>query len=93
MRSNTITLYFDTIKRDRKERTYRMSSTQEAKQLLSFLRNILSGRDLSEMNQKVYRCAKCSAQFSREVNSSMGEFWVQFARTRLLLKTSHRCQP
>jgi hypothetical protein len=55
-----------------------MSTELEARQLLSFLRNILSERDLSEMNQKVYNCAKCSAQFSREVKPNMGEISVEF---------------
>ncbi|XP_058119766.1 serine/threonine-protein kinase 11-interacting protein [Anopheles coustani] len=66
--SSRITLTFDTMKRDKRERVYEMDPHDC--QLLEYrLRNILSKRPLSEMNQRLYKCVVCNAKFSREVNS------------------------
>lgn len=65
LRADTITLHFDMFKRDKKRRDYQIDRS-ECQKLEQVLRNILSSRPLSEMNQKLYRCAVCIAQFSRE---------------------------
>lgn len=65
--STSIVLLFDTIKKDKKTRTYDMEETS-CQDLEHFLRNILSKRPLSEMNQKLYKCVVCNATFSREIN-------------------------
>uniref|UniRef100_A0AAG5DCX1 LKB1 serine/threonine kinase interacting protein 1 N-terminal domain-containing protein n=1 Tax=Anopheles atroparvus TaxID=41427 RepID=A0AAG5DCX1_ANOAO len=66
--SSRITLTFDTMKRDKRERVYEMDPHDC--QLLEYrLRNILSKRPLSEMNQRLYKCVVCNAKFSREVNT------------------------
>lgn len=62
---DTIRIRFDTLKKDKKERTFRMEP-KECQELDEYLRNILSNRSLSEMNQVVFRCIGCNAKFSRE---------------------------
>lgn len=64
-RADTITLRFDTLKKDRKRREYKLEKAS-AHKLEQLLRTILANRPLSEMNQKLYRCAVCMAEFSRE---------------------------
>uniref|UniRef100_A0A182VSY4 LKB1 serine/threonine kinase interacting protein 1 N-terminal domain-containing protein n=1 Tax=Anopheles minimus TaxID=112268 RepID=A0A182VSY4_9DIPT len=66
--SSRITLTFDTMKRDKRERVYDMD-THECQLLENRLRNMLSQRPLSEMNQRLYKCVVCNAKFSREVNT------------------------
>lgn len=65
IKSDVIRIRFDTIKKDKKERTFQME-TKECQELDEYLRNILSKRPLSEMNQVVFRCMGCAAHFSRE---------------------------
>lgn len=65
IKSELLRIRFDTVKRDKKERTYRIEKGQ-AQRLDERLRNILSKRPLSEMNQIIFRCANCATQFSRE---------------------------
>lgn len=67
--STTIILLFDTIKRDKKSRTYEADELT-CQELEHYLRDILSKRPLSEMNQKLYKCVVCNATFSREVNQN-----------------------
>ncbi|XP_065078704.1 serine/threonine-protein kinase 11-interacting protein isoform X2 [Ochlerotatus camptorhynchus] len=67
--SSSITLLFDTIKKDKKTRTYEIDE-QSCQELEQFLRGILSKRPLSEMNQKLFDCVVCKARFSREVTFS-----------------------
>lgn len=66
-KSNVIRLNFDTIRKDKKERIYRME-IECCQQLEKILRDVMANRPLSEMNQVVYKCASCNTQFSREVN-------------------------
>lgn len=66
-RSNLIRLNFDTIRKDKRERQYRMD-TKCCQELERMLRSYLSSRPLSEMNQTVYKCPKCNSQFSREID-------------------------
>lgn len=59
-----------------------------------FLRNILSKRPLSEMNQTIFRCANCATQFSREnLLRNLGESLALQLLTRCplsrLLNDSH----
>lgn len=65
IRSNLIRLSFDTIRKDKRERQYRMESKccQEVEKIL---RDYLSSRPLSEMNQTIFKCPKCNSQFCRE---------------------------
>lgn len=67
VRTNLIQLNFDTIKKDKKERQYRME-TKCCQNLERLLRDILSSRPLSE-NLQFYKCAKCNMQFSREIDA------------------------
>lgn len=86
IKSDTIRIRFDTLKKDKKERTFRMEP-KECQELDEYLRNILSKRSLSEMNQIVFRCISCNAKFSRErpfrTNRQGGHFFPEyFARVR-----------
>lgn len=74
IRSDVIRIRFDTIKKDKKERTFRMEP-KECQELDEYLRKILSKRPLSEMNQIVFRCINCGTHFSRErpVRNKNGE--------------------
>lgn len=65
-KSNLIRLTFDTIRKDKRERQYKMD-TKCCQDLERILRDYLSSRPLSEMNQTVYKCPKCNSQFSREI--------------------------
>ncbi|CRK93086.1 CLUMA_CG006583, isoform A [Clunio marinus] len=66
-RSDLIRLTFDTIRKDKRERQYRMD-LKCCQELEKILRDFLSSRPLSEMNQTVYKCPKCNSQFSREID-------------------------
>ncbi|GAB0097309.1 Serine/threonine-protein kinase 11-interacting protein [Sergentomyia squamirostris] len=65
-RSDVLQINFDTIKKDRKERSYRMPP-DSCQKLEKDLRDFLATRPLSEMNQIVYKCANCATQFCREI--------------------------
>ncbi|KAJ9593403.1 hypothetical protein L9F63_015029, partial [Diploptera punctata] len=62
-----VQLTFDTIRRDRQERTYIMDEN-DAQRLVRMLSEVLESRSLTDMNQIVYRCMKCSTQFSQEIH-------------------------
>lgn len=66
-RANLMRMTFDTIRKDKRERQYRME-TKCCQELERILRDYLSSRPLSEMNQTVYKCPKCNSQFSREID-------------------------
>ncbi|XP_058820320.1 uncharacterized protein LOC131682671 isoform X2 [Topomyia yanbarensis] len=66
--STSITLLFDTVKKDKKMRTYEIDEFT-CQQLEHFLRELLSRRPLSEMNQRLFKCVVCNAKFSREINT------------------------
>lgn len=66
LKSNTLRINFDTIRRDKQERIYIFKDEQQSGDLESFLRNILSDRSLCDMNQQVFKCLNCSCQFSVE---------------------------
>lgn len=70
IKSDIIRINFDTRRRDKKQRTYKMADRHRCHKLEQSLRDILSKRDLTELNQKVFRCFKCSTQFSREMNNN-----------------------
>lgn len=67
IKSNLINLNFDTIRKDKKQREYRMDE-KCCQELEKLLRDFLSARPLSEMNQVVYKCPKCNSQFCREID-------------------------
>ncbi|KAF2885489.1 hypothetical protein ILUMI_20639 [Ignelater luminosus] len=60
-----VRLGFDTVKRDRQERQYELE-VDEATRLACVLNNILTNRPPEECKLVVYRCMKCSTQFSNE---------------------------
>lgn len=66
IKSNTLRINFDTLRKDKQERTYVFKDEQQSSELERFLRNILSDRPLCEMNQQIYECLNCSCQFSVE---------------------------
>lgn len=66
-RSSLIRLTFDTIRKDKRERQYRMDA-KCCQELERIMRDYLSSRPLSQMNQTVYKCPKCNSQFSREID-------------------------
>ena len=85
-RSNLIRMTFDTIRKDKRERQYRMD-TKCCQELERMLRDYLSKRPLSEMNQTVYKCPKCNSQFSREITDDRkkrdyGEFHFVISLSR-----------
>lgn len=63
--TDVVRIRFDTVKKDKRERTYKMIENGLGKKLDDFLRNILSQRPLSDM-VIIYRCANCATQFSQE---------------------------
>uniref|UniRef100_W4VR35 Putative serine/threonine-protein kinase 11-interacting protein n=1 Tax=Corethrella appendiculata TaxID=1370023 RepID=W4VR35_9DIPT len=65
--TNTFILNYDTMRKDKRQRIYE-TEANSCHEIVQFLRNILSQRPLSEMNQTIYRCAVCNANFSRENN-------------------------
>lgn len=67
IRSSLIKLTFDTIRKDKRERQYRMEA-KCCQELERILRDYLSSRPLSEMNQAVFKCLRCNSQFSREID-------------------------
>uniref|UniRef100_A0A1A9UWT1 LIP1 domain-containing protein n=1 Tax=Glossina austeni TaxID=7395 RepID=A0A1A9UWT1_GLOAU len=69
LKSNTLRINFDTVKKDKQERVYTVEEDL-CQELEKKLRFILSQRDLYEMNQIVYRCVNCKCQFSQEGKKS-----------------------
>ncbi|KAL9877467.1 uncharacterized protein ACN2A1_013824 isoform 4-T5 [Glossina fuscipes fuscipes] len=69
LKSNTLRINFDTVKKDKQERVYTVEEDL-CQELEKKLRFILSQRDLYEMNQTVYRCVNCNCQFSQEGKKS-----------------------
>ncbi|XP_022228812.2 serine/threonine-protein kinase 11-interacting protein isoform X2 [Drosophila obscura] len=65
LKSNTLRINFDTLRKDKQERIYCVENTL-CQELEKKLRDILSQRDLTEMNIKVYRCVNCLKQFLME---------------------------
>ncbi|EDV57921.2 uncharacterized protein Dere_GG25106, isoform B [Drosophila erecta] len=68
VRSNTLRINFDTMRKDRQERIYCVENTL-CQELEKKLRHILSQRDLTEMNISIYRCVNCLTQFTIEQKS------------------------
>ncbi|XP_068150803.1 serine/threonine-protein kinase 11-interacting protein isoform X2 [Drosophila tropicalis] len=62
LKANTLRLNFDTVKKDKQERIYCLDNLL-CQKLEKKLRDILSKRDLNEMNISVYRCVICGKQF------------------------------
>lgn len=67
VRSNIIHLSFDTIRKDKRERVYKMDP-KCCQDLEKILRDYLSSRSFSDMNQAIYKCIKCNSQFCREID-------------------------
>ncbi|XP_055387160.1 serine/threonine-protein kinase 11-interacting protein isoform X2 [Condylostylus longicornis] len=65
IKSDTLRINFDTIREHKKERLYKIEESR-CQELEKKLREILSKRQLSEMNQTIYNCVQCLCQFSRE---------------------------
>ncbi|XP_070070696.1 serine/threonine-protein kinase 11-interacting protein isoform X2 [Drosophila takahashii] len=68
VKSNTLRIIFDTIRKDKQERIYCVENTL-CQELEKKLRDILSQRDLTEMNISIYRCVNCLTQFTIEQKS------------------------
>ncbi|KAH8281398.1 hypothetical protein KR054_000301 [Drosophila jambulina] len=68
LKSNTLRINFDTMRKDKQERIYCVENTL-CQELEKKLRDILAQRDLTEMNIKIYRCVNCLIQFSIEQKS------------------------
>lgn len=65
LKSNTLRINFDTIRKDKQERIYCVENTL-CQELEKKLRDILAQRDLTEMNITIYRCVNCLIQFTIE---------------------------
>ncbi|KAH8413939.1 hypothetical protein KR009_000637 [Drosophila setifemur] len=65
VKSNSLRIHFDTMRKDKQERIYCVENTL-CQELEKKLRNILSQRDLTEMNISIYRCVNCMSQFTIE---------------------------
>lgn len=63
----TVQLTFDTVRKDRQERTYILEYA-DGQALLQKIRSELESRSLSAMNQAAFKCMKCSSIFSQELN-------------------------
>uniref|UniRef100_A0A6P4EPI0 Serine/threonine-protein kinase 11-interacting protein n=1 Tax=Drosophila rhopaloa TaxID=1041015 RepID=A0A6P4EPI0_DRORH len=68
LKSNTLRMNFDTMRKDKQERIYCVENTL-CQALEKKLRDILSLRDLTEMNISIYRCVNCLTQFTIEQKS------------------------
>ncbi|XP_043947528.1 serine/threonine-protein kinase 11-interacting protein isoform X4 [Drosophila biarmipes] len=68
VKSNTLRIIFNTMRKDKQERIYCVDSTL-CKELEKKLRDILSQRHLIEMNISIYRCMSCVTQFTIEQKS------------------------
>lgn len=73
IRSDLVRLSFDTIRKDKKEREYQME-LKCCQELEKILRDYLSSRSFSEMNQTIYKCPKCNSQFCREIDERKKSF-------------------
>lgn len=63
--ADVVRIRFDTVKRDKRERTYQLKEKGQGRRLDDTLRDILSQRPISEL-MTIFRCANCALQFSRE---------------------------
>ncbi|XP_075149395.1 uncharacterized protein LOC142223398 isoform X2 [Haematobia irritans] len=76
IKSNTLRINFDTVKVDKQERVYTVEEDL-CQELEKKLRDILSQRDLTEMNQTIYRCVNCNCQFSQEIKNTKQHFDIR----------------
>ncbi|XP_062121355.1 serine/threonine-protein kinase 11-interacting protein isoform X2 [Drosophila sulfurigaster albostrigata] len=67
IKSNTLRINFDTMQKHKQERVYSVDNAL-CQEIEKKLRDILSQRDLTEMNITPYICLNCGLQFSRERN-------------------------
>ncbi|XP_023174986.2 serine/threonine-protein kinase 11-interacting protein isoform X2 [Drosophila hydei] len=65
IKSNTLRINFDTMQKDKQERVYCVENAL-CQELEKKLRDILSQRDLTEMNITIYSCVNCGIRFTRE---------------------------
>ncbi|XP_030240156.1 uncharacterized protein LOC115562564 isoform X4 [Drosophila navojoa] len=65
IKSNTLRINFDTLQKDKQERVYCVENAL-CQELEKKLRDILSQRDLTEMNITIYSCVNCGIKFTRE---------------------------
>ncbi|XP_017859865.1 PREDICTED: uncharacterized protein LOC108611635 isoform X1 [Drosophila arizonae] len=65
IKSNTLRINFDTMQKDKQERVYCVENAL-CQELEKKLRDILSQRDLTEMNITIYSCVNCGIKFTRE---------------------------
>ncbi|XP_020810533.1 uncharacterized protein LOC110185865 isoform X1 [Drosophila serrata] len=68
LKSNTLRINFDTMRKDKQERIYCVENTL-CQELEKKLRDILAQRDLTDMNITIYRCVNCLIQFTIEQKS------------------------
>lgn len=74
--TDVVRICFDTVKRDKRERTYKMNESGQGKKLDDFLRNILAQRPLSDIIIS-FKCVSCESEFSREkLPRKSGKFWA-----------------
>ncbi|XP_017063010.2 serine/threonine-protein kinase 11-interacting protein isoform X2 [Drosophila eugracilis] len=62
VKANTLRINFDTMRKDKQERIYCVENAL-CQELEKKLRDILSQRDLTEMNISIYRCVNCLTEF------------------------------
>ncbi|XP_034474830.1 serine/threonine-protein kinase 11-interacting protein isoform X2 [Drosophila innubila] len=65
IKSNTLRINFDTIQKDKQERIYCVENAL-CQEIEKKLRDILSQRDLTDMNITIYSCINCGIKFTRE---------------------------
>ncbi|KAL7740637.1 hypothetical protein ACLKA6_000014 [Drosophila palustris] len=65
IKSNTLRINFDTMQKDKQERIYCIENAL-CQEIEKKLRNILSDRDLTEMNITIYSCINCGIKFTQE---------------------------
>lgn len=73
----TIRFTFDTIRKDKRERQYEMEA-KPCQQLERMLRDYLSSKPLSEMNQTIFKCLKCNSEFSRETDDRRRDYGMKY---------------
>lgn len=90
---NVISIHFNTMRSNKRERFYLMEDGKSCQELTSCLREILASRDWDEFNQAVFRCAKCTTQFCMDKHNekAKGEWTGSILRVGSGVEGNNKC--
>ncbi|EDW03021.1 uncharacterized protein LOC6562802 isoform X2 [Drosophila grimshawi] len=95
IKANTLRINFDTVQKDKQERIYCVENAL-CQELEKTLRDILSQRDLTDMNITIYSCVNCGIKFSRErknKNYKTAELRCPECRSVYVAEVNDTCEP